>query len=80
MNGKRFIYCKRLVIVILETEIERYDGIDSIDEFSNLYDHYLIDNKMYKEENGKLHSSPNTYDKPTETEIWGHCSKIQAWV
>ena len=57
VNGKRFIYCKRLIIVIPETDLEKYAGIESIDEVSELYDHYLIDNEAYKEEHGKLHSS-----------------------
>ena len=80
VNGKRFINCKRLIIVIPETNIEKYEGIESIDEVSDLSDHYLIDNEMYKEENGKLHFSPYSYDIPPETEFWGHCSNIQAWV
>ncbi|MFW9878297.1 MAG: hypothetical protein ACFFG0_34885 [Candidatus Thorarchaeota archaeon] len=80
INGKRFIYCKRLVIIIPETDIERYDGIESIDEVSDLYDHYLIDNEMYKKKNGELHLSPHSYDILPETEFWGHCSNIQAWV
>jgi len=80
VNGKRFIYCKRLFIVILETDIEKYDGIESIDEVSDLYDRYLIDNEMYKEEYGKLYSLPYSFNIPPETEFWGHCSNIQAWV
>ena len=50
VNGKRFNDCKRLFIIIPDTNIENYDGIESIDEASDLYDHYLIDNEMYKEE------------------------------
>ena len=80
VNGKRFTYCKRLVIIFPETDIEKYDGIESIDEVSDLYDHYLIDNEMYKEEYGKLYLSPYSYNIPPETEFWGHCSNIQVWV
>jgi hypothetical protein len=37
VNGKRFDYCKRLFITIPETKIKNYDGIESIDEISDIY-------------------------------------------
>ena len=80
VNGKRFDYCKRLFIVIPETSKENYDGIESIDEASDIYDHYLIDNETYKYEGGILFPSPYFYNIPPEVEFWGHCSNIQAWV
>ena len=80
VNGKRFINCKRLLLNIPKKDVDYFDRIRSIDEVSELYDHYLINNNMYKEENGKLHPSPYSYYIPPETEFWGHCSNIQAWV
>lgn len=80
VDNKRINICKRLFIVIPEKSTKKYDEIDSIDEASELYNQYLIDNKIYKEENGKLYASSYSYDIPPETEFWGHCSNIQAWV
>ena len=80
VDDKRINICKRLFIVIPEKSTKTYDEIDSIDEASELYNQYLIDNKIYKEENGKLLASSYTYDIPPEAEFWGHCSNIQAWV
>ncbi|MEE9378958.1 MAG: hypothetical protein V3V33_13080 [Candidatus Lokiarchaeia archaeon] len=80
VKGRRFDYCKRLFIVIPETNVENYDRIESIDEATDLYDHYLIDNEMYKEENGLLYPPLYSYNIPPEVEFWGHCSNIQAWV
>ncbi len=80
VNGKRFNYCKGLFIFIPEKNVEKYDGIRSIDEVSEVYDDYLINNNMYKEENGKFYHSPYSYYIPPETEFWGHCSNLQAWV
>jgi len=80
VDEKRINICKRLFIVIPEKSTKKYDEIDSIDEASELYNQYLIDNKIYKEENGKLYASSYSYDIPPEAEFWGHCSNIQAWV
>ena len=80
VNGKRFDYCKRLFITIPKTDIENYDRIESIDEATDLYDHYLIDNETYKEEHRILYPSSYSYNISPETEFWGHCSNIQAWV
>ncbi|MHA2128148.1 MAG: hypothetical protein ACXACO_05800 [Promethearchaeota archaeon] len=80
VNGKRFIYCKRLILNIPSKEVDYLDEISSIDEVSYLSDHYLVDNEMYKEENKKLHFSPYSFNIPPETEFWGHCSNIQAWI
>ncbi len=80
VNGRRFLNCKRLLINIPIKNINKYDGIESIDEASELYNHYLINNKLYKKENGKLYPSSYSYDIPPETEFWGHCSNIQAWI
>jgi len=80
VNGKRFIYCKRLIIDIPKNDINDYDEIESIDEASDLYDHYLIDNKVYKGENGMVYPTPYSYNIPPEEEFWAHCSNLQGWV
>ncbi|KKN16137.1 hypothetical protein LCGC14_0978990 [marine sediment metagenome] len=79
-NNERFIECVRLILEIPRKEVESFNGIESMDEASELSDHYLIDNEIYKEEHGKLAYSPYSYDIPPETEFWGHCSNIQAWI
>ena len=79
VNGKRFIDCKRLVIDIPKNDINDYDEIESIDEASDLYDHYLIDNKVYKGENGMIYPTPYSYNIPPEEEFWAHCSNLQCW-
>ena len=80
VNSERFIDCARLILNIPRKEVESFNRIESIDEASELSDHYLIDNEIYKEEHGKLAYSPYSYDIPPETEFWGHCSNIQAWI
>ncbi len=54
VNKKRFTRCKRVILNIPIKDIEKYDGIESIDEISDLNSHFLIDNKIYKEENGEF--------------------------
>ena len=80
VNNERFVGCARLILNISKKEVDSFDEIESIDEASELSDHYLIDNEIYKEEHGKLAFSPYSYDIPPETEFWGHCSNIQAWI
>lgn len=80
LNGKRFIDCKRLIINIPRNDIKNYDSIESIDEAFDLYDHYLIDNKIYKGENGMIYPTPYSYNIPPEVEFWAHCSNLQCWV
>ncbi len=65
VNGKRFDQCKYLLLTINPKEIEEYEDIQSIDEASERLDRTLEQNKRLI---------------PAETEFWGHCSNIQAWV
>ncbi|MFX0102536.1 MAG: hypothetical protein ACFFCS_23415 [Candidatus Hodarchaeota archaeon] len=72
VNGKKFNQCKRLIIEIYLEEVEEYDDIDSIDEASKL--HASIHKRKGMETEAKhVEISP-------ETEFWGHCSNLQAWV
>ncbi len=62
--NEEFITCKYLLFNIDRQEIEKYDNIESIDEFIALYNK---ENEMDK----------TLLDK--ETEFWGHCSNLQGW-
>jgi len=82
VNGKKFMQCKRLVLNVPIIDIRLYDNIDSIDEASEYYDHYLLENQIQKEINGKLNDVNLTnqdYEISYEAEFWGHCSNLQAW-
>ena len=79
VNGKRFIDCKRLIINIPKNDIKNYNGIESIDEAFDLYNHFLIDNAIYKGENGMIYPTPYSYNIPPEVEFWAHCSNLQCW-
>ncbi|KKL81795.1 hypothetical protein LCGC14_1991180 [marine sediment metagenome] len=80
VNRKRYTHCTRVILNIPIEDIEKYDGIESIDEICDLNNHFLIENKIYKEENGELNPSLLLYDISPEAEFWAHCSNIQAWV
>ncbi len=80
VNSEIFIDCARLILDIPKKELDSFNKIESIDEASELSPNYLIDNEIYKEEHGKLAYSPYYYNIPPETEFWGHCSNIQAWI
>ncbi|KKM24525.1 hypothetical protein LCGC14_1604240, partial [marine sediment metagenome] len=61
-------------------DIEMYEEIRSIDEISDLNDHFLIEGNIYREVNGELYPSPLLYNISPEAEFWAHSSNIQAWV
>ena len=65
VNNRRFIQCMYLLLNIPVDRIEEYDEIESIDEAS-----VKLDRSMER----------NHRKVPPETEFWGHCSNIQAWV
>lgn len=65
VNNEKFSQCKYLLINIPINQIQKYDGINSIDEAAELLDHSLEE------------SEPQI---SIETEFWGHCSNLQAWV
>jgi len=79
VNGIKFIQCKRLVLNIPTKDIRLYDNIDSIDEASEYYDHYLYKHEIHEERNGQMEISHYDYEIPYEAEFWGHCSNLQVW-
>ncbi|MFX1593791.1 MAG: tetratricopeptide repeat protein [Promethearchaeota archaeon] len=68
VNGKVFTHCKFLLINIPLEKVKEFDKIESIDEAAEKLDHEL----EYQPKT-KVNISP-------ETEFWGHCSNLQAWV
>ncbi|KKN90960.1 hypothetical protein LCGC14_0225440 [marine sediment metagenome] len=68
INGKRFFQCMFLLINIPTMEAEDENCVN-IDEFQRKY-------------SGEMEVTDNSEEHliPPETEFWGHCSNIQAWV
>ena len=67
VNGKLFRQCKFLLLNIPVNEIKSFDEIESIDEAAEKLDRSMERNR-------------NKIYIPPETEFWGHCSNLQAWV
>lgn len=65
VKGSMFNQCKYLLINISTDKVRDYDQIGSIDEAED-----FLSNKM----------ESNHGIVPPQTEFWGHCSNIQAWV
>ena len=65
VNNEPFLQCNFLLLEIQKKEIQTFNEINSIDEATEKVD---IDEYIYK------------YNIPPETEFWGHCSNLQAWV
>lgn len=68
VNGKHFIQCKFLMLNIPLKEVKEFDGIESIDEMADI---------LGWTEEGQ---EGVEYEIDPETEFWGHCSNLQAWV
>ncbi len=68
VKGELFNQCKYLLLNIQKSRIPEYDSIGSIDEAVE-----RLDASMHGRE-----GRHNIIDP--ETEFWGHCSNIQAWV
>ncbi len=66
--GKVFAQCKFLLLNIPIDKVSEFDNIESIDEAAERLDH-----KLEFHSKSKINISP-------ETEFWGHCSNLQAWV
>lgn len=66
--GKLFTQCKFLLLNIPTDKIHEFDKIESIDEAAERLDH-----ELEYQPKSKINISP-------ETEFWGHCSNLQAWV
>jgi len=66
--GKIFTQCKFLLLNIPTDKIHEFDKIESIDDAAERLDH-----ELEFQPKSKIKISP-------ETEFWGHCSNLQAWV
>lgn len=66
--GHKYFHCKYLLINIPIDEIDKYNRFESMDE--------VIEYTKQKNK-GK---EPKARTLKPETEFWGHCSNIQAWV
>lgn len=66
--GKVFTQCKFLLLNIPIDKVNEFDKIESIDEAAERLDH-----ELEYQPKSKINISP-------ETEFWGHCSNLQAWV
>ena len=72
LYGNLFSQCKHLVISIPSEEIKDFNEFESIDQVSDIFfpRYYLI-----------LDKNPEFIAQiDPETEFWGHCSNLQAWV
>lgn len=80
IGKKYFIQCTRLILEIPKKELKAYNNIESIDEAAEVYDHYVHEHHVLKD-NG-LPEVENDEDfsliEPEE-EFWGHCSNLQVW-
>ena len=68
INKKLFRQCKYLILEVSLNEMKITRDIDSIDEAQEKLKH---SEHLYWEHKSLI---------PPETEFWGHCSNIQAWV
>ena len=80
INGKYFMQCKRLVLNIHRSEIKRYNEINSIDEAAEIYDHYVHEHEILKDDGlPEVENDENFTLINPEEEFWGHCSNLQVW-
>ncbi len=67
IKGKEFSQCLYLLLNIPTEEANETEDIVNIDEASVKY-------------STNMENDSSRYDIPPETEFWGHCSNLQAWV
>ena len=68
VKGQLFNQCKYLLLNISKSNIPKLGDIESIDDAAERLDR-------------SMEGHEGTFTKiPPETEFWGHCSNIQAWV
>ena len=67
VKSEPFTQCMYLLLNISVSKIREYDQINSIDEAAEVL-------------NRSMEGHGQRYDITPETEFWGHCSNIQAWV
>ena len=70
VDNKPFTQCKYLLLQIPVERINDLDSVNSIDEAAEKLSHIL-----------EPYDDFERVDKiDSETEFWGHCSNLQAWV
>jgi hypothetical protein len=75
-----FMQCKRLILNIPKSELKRYNHIDSIDEAAEVYDHYVYEHEILKDDGlPEVENDENFTLIEPEEEFWGHCSNLQVW-
>ena len=79
IKGKKFIQCMRLFLQIPPQKSNLYEEIESIDEATEIFDKFLLENRIVEGKFQKPVIDFNNTITP-EQEFWGHCSNIQAWV
>ena len=79
VKGEKFIQCIRLFLQIPPQKSNLYEEIESIDEATEIFDKFLLENRIVE---GKFQKpiENHSYIITPEQEFWGHCSNIQAWV
>jgi len=89
-NNTTFIYikdkpiysCKKLILNITKEDAKLYDSIESIDEASEIYKLYQLQDKLLDEEEHYVNKEDYgiDFDLSPEEEFWAHTSNLQAWV
>ncbi|KKL09026.1 hypothetical protein LCGC14_2569970, partial [marine sediment metagenome] len=79
INGEKFIQCMRLFLQIPPQKSKLYEDIESIDEATEIYNKFLLENRIVKR-NFREPVENHSYIITPEQEFWGHCSNIQVWV
>ncbi len=78
--GKYFMQCKRLILNIPKSELRQYKRVDSIDEAAEVYDHYVHEHEIFKDDGlPEVENDENFTLIEPEEEFWGHCSNLQVW-
>lgn len=78
--GKYFIQCKRLILNIPKSDFKQFNGIDSIDEAVEVYEHSIHEHEIFKGDGIPEVENDEDFSliRPEE-EFWGHCSNLQVW-
>lgn len=80
VNGKYFRQCKRLILNIRKSELNQYKNIDSIDEAAEIYDHFIYESQVIRDDGiPEIENDENFSLIEPEEEFWGHCSNLQVW-
>lgn len=78
--GKYFMQCKRLILNIPKSDFKQFNGIDSIDEAAEVYEHNIREHEIFKGDGiPEVENDENFSLIRPEEEFWGHCSNLQVW-